>query len=186
MSIIPFSKLRLAAAVAALSLLAIDLGIASAAGSPEYSVKAAYLSKFGTFVQWPADTFPEPDSPLNLCIIGTDPFGPVLDEVAAGLQVGTHPIKVKRLASIDPHSDCQIAFVDGNDQRAATQIVDGLRGTNILTVTDSGNDSGAGIINFLIKDNRVRFGVDDEAATRNGLNISSRLLMLAVYVRGVK
>jgi hypothetical protein len=185
MSVMQFSKHRLSV-IALAALASVNLGIASAAGSPEYSVKAAYLSKFGTFVQWPADTFPEPTSPLNLCVIGTDPFGSVLDEVAEGLQVGTHPIKVKRLASVDPHADCQIAFVDGNDQRAATQVVDALRGTRILTVTDSGNESGAGIINFLIKDNRVRFGVDDEAAAKNGLTISSRLLMLAVYVRGFK
>jgi hypothetical protein len=48
--------------------------------------------------------------------------------------------------------------------------------------------SGTGMINFVIKDNRVRFTVDDEAAAQNGLAISSKLLgvALAVKPRGTK
>ena len=67
------------------------------------------------------------------------------------------------------------------------QFVGALRGVGVLTVTDTGGETAdAGIINFVVKDNRVRFGVDDEAATENGLVISSRLLTLAIYVRPKK
>ena len=38
----------------------------------EYKVKAAYLYNFTKFVKWPDEAFdPSPDSPLNICILGT-------------------------------------------------------------------------------------------------------------------
>jgi hypothetical protein len=53
----------------------------------------------------------------------------------------------------------------------------------VLTVTDSGAGGGAGIIDFVVRDNRVRFDINDEAAAQNGLVISSKLLNLALNVK---
>jgi hypothetical protein len=39
------------------------------------------------------------------------------------------------------------------------------------------------MINFIVADNRVRFEIDEAAARRNGLQISSKLLSLAASVR---
>jgi hypothetical protein len=50
----------------------------------------------------------------------------------------------------------------------------------VLTVSDV---RGLGIINFVVKDNRVRFDVDDEAAAQSGLTISSKLLGFALNVK---
>ncbi len=60
-----------------------------------------------------------------------------------------------------------------------------MKGAPILTVTDSSmrGPGSKGVIDFVIKDNRVRFDIDDQAAAKNGLNISSKLLSLAVAVR---
>jgi hypothetical protein len=43
-----------------------------------------------------------------------------------------------------------------------------------------------GIIHFVIRGNRVRFVIDDAAAAKNGMTISSKLmrLALAVHLRG--
>ena len=48
---------------------------AAAAEPLEYAVKAAYLTKFGIYVEWPGLA---PGAPLNLCIAGADPFGKAL------------------------------------------------------------------------------------------------------------
>jgi hypothetical protein len=59
-----------------------------------------------------------------------------------------------------------------------------VQGSGALTVTD-GRPAGSptGIINFILKDARVRFEIDDEMAAQNGLYISSALLGLAVTVK---
>jgi YfiR/HmsC-like len=40
-----------------------------------------------------------------------------------------------------------------------------------------------GVVNFVLRDNRVRFEIDENAASEDGLTISSKLLQLAVRVR---
>jgi hypothetical protein len=52
----------------------------------------------------------------------------------------------------------------------------------VLVVTDSANGADRGQIHFAIDQNRVRFHVDDAAAKKAGLTISSRLLSLALSV----
>lgn len=143
----------------------------------EYAVKAAYLTKFGIYVDWPGLA---PSAPLNLCIAGTDPFGKALASAAESEQPGNRFIVVRRLSTITPESNCQIAFFSNNDSNAP-QIIDSLRGSPVLTVSDSGG-KGA-IVNFVLKDNRVRFEIDDAAAAQNNLALSSKLLSLAVNVK---
>ena len=41
----------------------------------EYSVKLAFLYNFTKFVEWPAEAFPDRGAPLNICLVGQDPFG---------------------------------------------------------------------------------------------------------------
>ncbi|MGJ0535047.1 MAG: YfiR family protein [Methylocystis sp.] len=150
---------------------------APAAEPLEYAVKAAYLTKFGIYVEWPDAS---PGSPLNLCVAGEDPFGKALDSAAASQQPGNRPIAVKRLKTATPESGCNILFIGGADP-ATPQVIDSLRGSPILTVSDA-RDSGA-IVNFVIKDNRVRFEIDETAAEQNNLVLSSKLLGLALNVK---
>src|SRR5690242_19969914 len=39
-------------------------------GAPEYDSKAAYLTTFPIFVQWPEDAFASPQAPLVVCVRG--------------------------------------------------------------------------------------------------------------------
>jgi hypothetical protein len=59
-----------------------------------------------------------------------------------------------------------------------------VEGTSVLTVTDAARTPNArGIIHFVVQNDRVRFHIDERAAARNGLSISSKLLSLALSVR---
>jgi len=157
-------------------LLAALAGAAVAAEPLEYAVKAAYLVKFPFYVDWPPTAFATPTAPLNLCVIGEDPFGSLLDDAAAGQQVQGHPLAVRRMKNAMRDAGCHIVYL-GADVRP-----DAMRGNGSLLVTDA-SASGSGVINFVVKDNRVRFTVDDELAAQNGLAISSKLLNVALSVK---
>jgi hypothetical protein len=160
-------------ALAALTLAGL-LGAASAEPL-EYAVKAAYLAKFPFYVEWPAASLPAPNSPIVICIVGDDPFGQVIDDAIVGQQVQGRPLAVRRLKAATRDAGCHVAYT-GAEGRAET-----LRGPGVLLVTDVPN--GAGIVNFVVKENRVRFTVDDEAAAQAGLLVSSKLLSVAVAVK---
>jgi len=166
--------------------VALAAGAASAAEdkSLEYSVKAAYLAKFGNFVHWPDSVFTSPASAINLCVAGEDPFGETLDKAVSGQHVGERPIAVRRLKTVERNSGCQILYIAGSSAQSVVQALDAVRGASVLTVTDAASDdNAAGIVRLVVKDNHVRFDIDDQAASQCGLTISSELLKLALTVK---
>jgi hypothetical protein len=176
-----YGKIRsVGVALTTTALCAALVAGAAAATSLEYTVKATYLYKFGGFVEWPQTVFSAPDSPTYLCLVGEDPFGAALDQAVEGQRIGEHPIVVKRLTDLDERSDCQIMYIGGSDQQKLSEALSLVRGENILTITDGASEpQSRGIINFVIADKRVRFEIDDQAASVNGVVISSKLLDLA-------
>jgi hypothetical protein len=177
------ASIALRAASALLLAGAVATSAAAALEATAPAIEAAYLYKFGFFVQWPQAAFAASDSPINLCIVGNDPFGSTLDDLVSGQKIGARPIRVRRMTAISAGSGCHIVYAaaDAGSPMAATLA--SLRGSGVLTVTDATDHDGAAIINFVLKDNKVRFDIDDEAAASGGLVISSRLLNLALDVK---
>jgi len=160
----------------ALVLGLVAAGINATAAEPlEASVKAAYLAKFAFYVDWPPAAFGSPTAPIALCIVADDAFGALVEEAATGQAVQGRAIAVKRLKAVTRESGCHIAYVGGEAK------LDAVKGSPVLVVTDA--QGGNGIINFVLRDNRVRFTVDDELAAQFGLNISSKLLNVALAVK---
>lgn len=175
--------LRAALAAAAAVALALLSGRASAADeeeSLEYAVKATYLYKFIPFVAWPADALAA--SPrIVICVVGEDPFGMLLDRAVRDQRIADRPLVVRRLETVEPGSGCHIAYLAGSGAQSVAEALDALRRTPVLTITDSAQETERkGVIHFVVEDNRVRFEIDAQAASENGLQISSKLLDLAV------
>jgi hypothetical protein len=160
------------------------LAPAARAQIDEYAVKAAFLYKFGLFVEWRDSAFPSPSSPVNLCIVGEDPFGKSLDAVVAGAQVKGRNVVIRRLQTVGRNTSCHILYAGGSEEQSKAQIIETVRGSNVLTVSDGeGSELDTAIINFVIADKRVRFDIDDEAAAENKMLISSQLMSLALNVK---
>jgi YfiR/HmsC-like len=170
----------------ALAVLFIAIPARSADRSLEYAVKATFLYKFAFFVEWPPGSFARDTSPFNLCVVGPDPFAGRIQEAVSGQSVGRHPIVLRQLAKAERQSDCQVMFVSGRGSQSAAQALEAVSGTATLTITDSAFGSTGGIMHFVIVDDRVSFDIDNAAATRNHLVISSKLLALARRVNAAR
>ncbi len=173
-------RLNVAAAIAVLLALMIAAAMATAQGdSLGYAVKAAYLYKFTPFVDWPSSAFPAPASPFYICVLGADPFGAMLDDALKGRQVGEHPVKTLRLQTLDSPDACHILYLGALPAQPATAALNRVRGTPVLTVTEQGQGVSGGVVQFVIRDGRVRFTIDSAAAAANRMAISAKLLSLA-------
>lgn len=147
----------------------------------EYKVKAAYLLNFTRYVEWPAQAFAAPDSPIQICILGADPFGTTLEKTTAGRSSKGRRIEIRRHARINAGLlACHVVFLSKSESRQAGALLAMLRENPVLTVGESAGflDPG-GIINLKIASGNVHFEVNSIAAERAGLKISSRLLTLA-------
>lgn len=150
---------------------------------PESRLKAAFVSKFPQFVEWPASVV-EGRQTLDICVAAPDPFGSDLQDLVNGEQLNGRSLALRQVKTVSEVSSCHVLFVPARSasRRALLSAVAGLP---ILTVSDDPRflDAG-GIVSLHVVEGRVRFEIDDEAARRVGLRISSQLLRLALTVRG--
>src|SRR5688500_4400821 len=149
----------------------------------ELSVKATFLPKFLAYINWPPNAGPAASEPIQLCVIGRDPFGTRLDEAVAGQRVDQHPVTLRRMETAQAATGCRLAFVSGSAAQPAAAALKALQGTPVLTVTDSRLGPTRGMVHFDLKDGRVRFHIDDASAASSDLSISTRLLSLALTVK---
>src|SRR2546430_7019656 len=154
--------------------------------SSEYLIKAGFIYNFAKFVEWPTAAFSQPDSPIVIGVLGTDPFGNVLDRIVEDKKIGPRGFVVKRLKwgkDLKDLRDCKILFVSASERAHIDEIVQSVKGLPILTVGETpGFAERGGMIRFTLEDNRVRFEVNVDAAHDADLNISSRLLTLAKII----
>jgi hypothetical protein len=165
-----------------IAALVLAPGAASAQTATAPEVKAAYLLKFGAFVDWPAGRIAE-DAPLILCMVGRDPVSIVIGRQATGVRAGTHPITLRRLQKLEADSGCHIAYIAGSAEQPVADGLKAVAAKPVLTVTDADHSEARGMIHFAMQQSRVKFHIDQGAATRSALTLSSKLLALALSVK---
>jgi hypothetical protein len=149
--------------------------------SLEYRVKAAYLLNFTRYVEWP--TPPASNTRLSICVMGTDPFGRILDATVAGRTVQGRPLEVRRVQSAPGARGCEVVFVSRETWRRDPESLKALADAGSLTVGESEQFArSGGVIGFVIRDETVRFVINTAARDRAGLRISSRMLSLAAAI----
>lgn len=150
----------------------------------EYEVKAAYLYNFRRFVEWPQRSSKKEKEPFAICVLGKDPFGTVLDNTVSGEGAAGGPLIARRLSKPEDALTCQILFVGSSEENHLKEIFGVLGKASVLTVSDIPRFSeNGGMIQFVLKGDKVRFEVNLSNATDAGLTVSSELLKVAVAVR---
>src|SRR6202047_3829440 len=99
--------------------------------SAEYPVKLAFLYNFTKFVEWPAEAYPSPEAPLNICLVGQDPFGYEMEHALRSRTVGNHPVALLKFKPGQNLKGCHIVFVSADSGRGSMSIVADLRSSDI-------------------------------------------------------
>ena len=144
----------------------------------ETRVKAAFIYNFARFVEWPSRSSP---GPVRIGILGHGDLASPLEEVTRGKSVGGRAIAVTPVSTASEADCCEILLIERSESKHVREIVQALAGKPVLTVCDDENGSRDGVmIAFQLVDESVRFQINQEAAGRAGLRISSQLLKVAV------
>ena len=179
------SGLRVTGVAAFASLLLVAV-LASPAGAqqPEFAperVKAAFLYNFGAYVEWPPSAVASPE--LKIAVIGAESVATELRRISSGRTIQGRVVKVIELSSVSDIEDAQIVFVGHASEPNLRRVLSALRERPVLTVTESPDALKLGsIINFAIIERRVRFEASLASARVAGLELSSRLLAIALRV----
>ena len=153
--------------------------------APEPRVKAAFLFKFGSYVDWPAGTFASAGTPLTIGVLDADALADELTAIVTGRTVEGRPVVVRKLHIGDPTTGLHVVFVGKGADGRLMELLAPLKGRATLVVTESDDAIASGsMINFVIVDGKVRFDVALPPAEAGNLKISSRLLAVARKVVG--
>jgi hypothetical protein len=150
----------------------------------EYEVKAAFLYNFAKFVEWPSSTAQDTTLPFLIGILGKDPFGSILDQWIGPKSVKGRKLLIRRFNDLSGLTFCHLLFISNSERSNLPQIFEKLHGANTLTVGEmEGFMEKQGMIQFVMRDNRVHFMINVDASEAAGLKLSSKLLNLAVGLK---
>lgn len=156
----------------------------SAADAPvllETQVKAAYLTKFASYAEWPPSRFANASSPLVIGVLGDDPLAVEVAAQSRGQAVKGRRIEVRRLGPDDSLESAHVLFVGaGIEADALDALFARLRGRPVLTVADTRAAQQRGcMITFVARNERLRFDVALAPANDSDIRLSALLLTAA-------
>jgi hypothetical protein len=168
----------------ALVLLQDSQYVLAQAPSREYQLKAVFLFNFTQFVDWPANAFENTQSPLVIGVIGDNPFGAYLAQTVSGEKINGHPLTVQYYQNEEEIKSCQILFVNVNETKKQEQVLETVKGKNILTVSDDPDFlKQDGMIRFVTNNNKIKLQINMDACKESKMVLSSKLLRLAEIIK---
>jgi hypothetical protein len=151
----------------------------------EYRIKAAFLCKFGNYIDWPELAPAGTDATF---VIGVMAHAPVAEAVAAaakGQGVNGRAITVRRIERVEAMQGLNILFVARSHATRLPEALAALKEQPVLVVTEQDGDPPAGsMVNFVVVDDKVKFDISTTASEHVRLRISARLLGVARNVSG--
>lgn len=146
----------------------------------EYRAKAAFLSNFPSFVEWPAGAFSSPQAPLTICVYGVYAFGISLADSAGGRTAHGRRIEVKWVHKENELRSCHILFVSRSEAKHYGTVLQAIQGASVLTVGETPDFLAAGgTVSLMLQQESLQFEVNLDRANEAHLKLSSRLLALA-------
>lgn len=114
-----------------------------------------------------------------------DPIKRDLQQLAKTKMINGRPIQIKHFTKPIDVKPCQILFLSPTlKPEIQQQVLHDMAGKNILFVGQTSNFLNmGGVIDFVVHENKVRLIVDLDAAQREKLKVSAKLLRVAKVVR---
>jgi len=142
--------------------------------SREFQIKTAYLFHFVELTEWPDA------GDISICLRGNSQLSQFLPALEGRSNAG-HVVHVKVLAN-DSQEHCQILFLS-NGESITPSLFEQAKAEHILLVSDAENFArNGGMLQFALRDNKVKLLVNLNSVKAAGLKLSSKLLRLAEII----
>lgn len=150
----------------------------------EAKIKAAYMFKFISYVEWPAEAFSDDSSALVFGVAGESDVARYMELIARERTVGIRNLMFKHVTDVEHARSCHLLFISERiDQLLLKDLVDDLARSPVLFVGEESQPfTRHDVITFVVQDNRVRLQLSLQAASERNLKISSQLAKLAEVV----
>jgi hypothetical protein len=145
-----------------------------------YKMHSVFIYSFTRYVQWPE---PYNQGDFEILVLGDSPIVEELKAMAQAKKVGERTIKVTKISSPTEIRKCNMLFLAASNSALITEVVDKVNTRSILIVSE---EPGLGVkgsdINFITKDGKLAFELNQSSVNRQGLKVSNELSRLAILI----
>lgn len=159
------------------ALLLIVCNFASAQG---YKLHSVYVYGFTRYVEWPTDYS---SGDFEIFVLGDSPIIDQLKEMATAKKVGDRSIKVTKINSVAELRKCNILFIPASQSSQFATVLTKIANQSTLIITEEpGLGAKGSDINFITKDGKLAFELNQAAASKHNLKISNALMGMAILI----
>ena len=145
-----------------------------------YKMHSVFVYSFTRYVIWP-DAYTTGD--FEITVLGDSPIIDELKTMAQTKKVGDRAIKITRISSPSEIKKCNILFVSAGKTALIPEVMEKVNNQSILVISEeSGAAQKGSNINFIVKDGKLAFELNQASVNRQGLKVSNELSRLAILI----
>lgn len=159
-----------------LSLLFVFSAIKTDAQIPDKAkrLQSIFIYNFMLKIQWP-DAYRSGDFIIG--VLGESSLIRELNNLASGKKMNNRTIVVKQFSSASEMTPSHLLFIPSGPDcekhlQEAVQKIGHRQGTLVVTEQEGVLDKGT-VINFIIRDKKIRFEINDQIAEKYGFKVSA-------------
>jgi hypothetical protein len=142
--------------------------------------QSIFIFSFTRYIIWP-DAYSTGD--FEILVLGDSPILEDLKTLSQSKKVGDRPIKVTKIKSVAEIRKANILFVSSGKAAEIESIVSKVSTQSILVVTEEPGLAAKGSnINFIVKDGKLAFELNQASLTKQNLKASMELSRLAIMI----
>jgi hypothetical protein len=145
-----------------------------------YKMHSVFIYSFTRYVQWP-EGYNKGD--FEILVLGDSPIFEELKAMAQSKKVGDRAIKVVKINAPSEIRKCNMLFVTSAKSPQIAEVMEKVNTQSILVVSE---EAGLGLkgsdINFITKDGKLAFELNQTSVNKQGLKVSNELSRLAILI----
>jgi hypothetical protein len=139
-----------------------------------------FIYSFTRHIQWP-DVYNQGD--FEIIVLGETPLIDELKNMAQTKKVGDRAIKITRINTPGEIRKCNILFVPEAQAGKLKEILPKVSSLSVLVITETvGLAQQGSCINFIVKDGKLAFELNQSALTKQNLKASTEITQLAIMI----
>lgn len=160
-------------------LLFVGLG-SSSLRAQNYQTYTLYMHGFAKFVLWPEE---DKKTDFEIIVLGESPVTAELQKMAEKKKVGDRAIKIVKINAISEFRKGHMLFIPSTLSAQLGDVLSKLGDKSTLVVTEQ---PGLGLkgsdVNFIMKDGKLAFELNQAALSKHKLKAASELTRLAILI----
>jgi len=152
----------------------------SEANAQKERFHSLFIYNFCKYVKWPEG---QQSDDFVIGVLGSENMVKTLKAAAGNKKVNGKPIAVKHFKNPAEVAGCHILYVANSSSHQISKVLDSTTDESVLIVSDKPGFAKKGAaINFIEKQGKIKFELNQEVAESRGLKISGSLASLAILV----